>query len=152
MRCGVHKAEEPIRSEKIGAKRGDAYSTRTRRDSLVRCILITCICPDSPIILATRSACRASSAPYRIHRLHSLNQTLSHPAAHLQFISALDNFRSTIFYRSLTWAESSALPQRLSQKMAPKQATLGYVKSGQQTLGCMPPSECEKSTLLICIP
>ena len=40
--------------------------------------------------------------------------------------------------RSLTWAESSALPQRLSQKMAPKQVTLGYVKSGQQTLGCTP--------------
>ena len=39
--------------------------------------------------------------------------------------------------RRLTWAESSALPQRLSQKMPPKQATLGYVKSGQQTLGCM---------------
>ena len=40
--------------------------------------------------------------------------------------------------RSLTWAESSAFPERLSRKMPSKQVTLGYVKSGQQTLGCTP--------------
>ena len=45
---------------------------------------------------------------------------------------------SRVQHRYLTWAESCTLPQRLSQKMAPKQVTLGYVGPEQRTLRWMP--------------
>ena len=63
------------------------------------------------------------------HDIHRINST---------YLVGPGQLSSKIFLphrRNLTWAESSNLPQRLSQKMAPKQGTLGYVKSGQTTLG-----------------